>query len=357
MNKVDYRKETSDVVYFNASYINDTDIIRPANFDQTRGQNIVDKANDYYMSVIRFEVPHSVIAIFDFRQDEYFVTIDNGTNPPPVKLVYQSRGDIFVPNSKFQGIYYFQQFLDIINTGLLTAHNNLGLVTNPPMLVLDENDKFSLIVDENYTEDIIFNTALYRFFLGIDAFFTRVKNKEYRFIYKQIFNNIQPYPAPFVGNYFKMEQENKSQFNWSNITGIVIQSRTIPTTKEYIGLNNQNQTTETQVISDYIPMQTEFTSYDRSPWIYYSQGSERLVDLTSDSPIRSIDFQIGLVTRESNIIPLDVGPGEVVSVKFMFIKKSLKNNEYGNSYGEFHYDDKLKRVNATGLRHNLQYKK
>lgn len=330
--KVDYRKESSDIVYFSATVTNTSDSPKIIDFNQSRPQNILDKANDYYMTVLRFTVPHTTVAIFNFNQDDYYITIQEGATQKTVQLIYQDQGNPTADSSAtFQGIYYIQQFLDIINTALNTAHNNAPASPgNPPQMILNDDGSFSLIVDTQYTNQIIsMNQPLYAFFNGLDAnFVTFTGNVNYELRYGLRLDNIGTYLAPLVGNYYIMRQESQSQYAWSNIKYIAVTSNSIPCAKEYIGIPFGTKTDESQTITDYIPLQGSYSPYDRSDWYYNAGDAYRLIDLESDGPLRRIDFQFILINKDNFAFPLQLGPGESADLKFMFAKRSLFNNEY-----------------------------
>lgn len=352
---IDYRKENSDVVYFSASIKNEGDQAQVLDFKQSRPQTILTKANDYYLAVVRFSIPHKSIAIFNFRQNDYFVTINEAGVDKTTQLIYEDRGNPFANLSPtFQGIYYFQQFLDSINTALATSHAAAPASPgNPPQIIRDAaSGIFSLIVDTTYTSDIFFNYKLYEFFVGMTSnfiSFTAVKGVE--LIYRQVFDNVFTYPAPLVGSYFKMVQENKSDFIWSNIKYIVITTNSIPCKKEYLGATNLSLTSETQNVTDFIPIQDEYTSYDRSDWVYNAGSGYRLIDLDADTSLRKIDFKVYLVNRDNFFFPLSIAPGDTVDCKFMFIKRALFNNEY-NGLVDYKSNNKS---NISGIPHVQKY--
>jgi hypothetical protein len=342
---IDYRKEAQDIVYFDASIQNREDVARELNFSQNRGQSILEKANDYYLAVVRFSIPHDSIAIFNFQQDDYYVGIGTKTG---FQLQYVNRGNPFSNLSNtFQGIYSFQQFLDSINNALAAAHAAAPASPgNPPIMILEEDGRFSLNVDVQYTEEIFFNYRLYQFFLGLDATFLSFSATEgYSIQYGFIFNNTFTYQAPLIGTYYKMLQENKSQYLFSNIKYIVITTNSMPCSKEYLGIGNFNSSNEVQAVSDFIPIQEGYESYDRSPW-FYNVESPRLVDLESDGPLRKVDFRIFLVNRDNFFFPLSIAPGQTVDVKFAFYKKSLFNNEYDGLF------DYMEERRPTGISHS-----
>lgn len=316
----------SDVIYFNAAISNNKNVPIQARYIQNRSQNIVDRASDYYMAITRFDVPHDDIAIFNFNQDDYFVTIGNKTE----QLVYVDQGNPFTTlDARFQGIYTFQQFLDSINNAFTIAHNTAPASPgNPPRVVLEEDGRFSFQIDELYTESIFLNEKLRKFFISINGIFLSYTDPiGFEVLYGPVVDNLFPYEAPLVGNYYKMLQETKSQFEWSNIIGIVITTTSMPCIKEYVGnLTGIDSSTEVQAVTDFIPIQNAGESYDRSNWIYNSGSGYRLVQLQSDSALRNIDFVVQLVNRAGFLFPSSISPGSSASVKFMFIKKELENS-------------------------------
>jgi len=321
---------TADVIYYNASAVNLQPDNVVAEFDDTRAVNVLDKASDYYLAITRFNIQHSTIAIFDFDEDEFYVTIGGKEAQVP----YVPRGNPYSTLfPTFRGIYTFQQFLDCINSAFATAHAAAPASPgNPPRFVYEGDDRFSLLVDTLYTEDVFLSYYLFRFFISLDmAFvsFPSAGNANYRVEYGPVYENTFPYALPLVGNYYKMKQESSTLFNWSDIVGIVITSNAIPGQREFIALGNRTGSNEElSSITDFIPIQTQQQGYDRSDWVYNSGSGYRLVSLKSDQPLRTLDFRVNLINKNGVILPLTLAPGESCSVKFMFRIKSMENNEY-----------------------------
>lgn len=333
---IDYRKESDDVIYITATAINNTGVAKEIEYRQTRSDNILEKASDYYLSVIRFDIPHSTLAIFNFRDNPYYVTIEQAGVDKTVQLIYLDYGNL-TPNldSAFQGVYYINQFLEMINTAFTTAHNNPPASPgNPPRIVLNTDNTFSLIVDTLYipgTTDIFFNEPLYSFFQGLDSVFIGYNTanfKDRRLIYQRYFDNVFTYPAPLVGTYYNMRQESASQYLWTNLRTLILTTNEIPITKEYVSIGPNSSSIKNQAITDYIGTQEQDDTYRRMPYEYRAGSGYRLVDLKYDGPLNKIDFKVYAVDQFGFQFPLALAPGEAARVKFMFLKKSLENNEY-----------------------------
>jgi hypothetical protein len=69
--KKSYLEYQGDNIYYNMVIENDTLDYIPAQFFETRSEPILQKANDYHMSVIRFSIPTSSIPIFSFPMAIY----------------------------------------------------------------------------------------------------------------------------------------------------------------------------------------------------------------------------------------------------------------------------------------------
>lgn len=338
-SKFDYRKESTDIVYFTATKRNNSTMPEYINFAQNRSQDIVSKANDYYMAVISFDIPNSPMPIFEY-EDVYSVTITEAGVDYQVFLIYDDYGDpARLLNPNFRGIYYFQQFLDMLNKALITAYNASGATGEIPKMFLRPDGRFEIKQDLAFSGELYFSAETYRLFLGIESYFVSydgVNGKDEFLVNKDNGNNTITSGGV---TYSLNVQENKSQYLWPDIRYIAITSSKIPSTKEYFGLDTFNTNAQTQIIADFVPLYTESGGIDRTDWTYSSGAGYRLVDLTSDSSIREIDFNAIGLTRTGKQIPIFLAPRAAATVKFMFIKKSLVNNEYN---GLHHFSDSLK---------------
>lgn len=318
----------SGVVYYNAIDTNLSAISRVVNFKETLPRNVLDKGSDYYLAIDRFQIQHSGFAMFDYRNEDYIIQIGDKVAIVP----FVSRGNPYpIQFPDLQGIFAFEQFLEGLNTAFNNAHTALPASPgNPPVMVLEENGKFSIHVDTLYTEEIYLNNPTYRLFESLDARFVGYTGtNNYSIEYGKPSDEILPYTAPLTGNYYRMTQSGYSQGKWSDIKSIIISTKALPVKREFFTYTDRNeQNTEIAAISDFIPPETDGNLLDRSDWIYNAGSGYRLVDILSSAPLRTVDFQINFVNKTNKIIPLVLRPGETASIKFMFRKKSLESNAY-----------------------------
>ena len=69
-----------DHIYINSKLYNSTDKPIVCEYKETFSQSIVPKADDFYLTVVRFEIPNSV-PIFEFKDNYYNLTLSyNGSD-------------------------------------------------------------------------------------------------------------------------------------------------------------------------------------------------------------------------------------------------------------------------------------
>ncbi len=155
-----------DHIYINSKLYNSTNQPIVCEYKETFSQSIVPKADDFYLTVVRFEIPNSV-PIFEFKDNYYNLTLSyNGSD----YTQYLQMQNVDTPASN--SVYTFQQMVDIINTAFDSAHqalitDNPAAPDDPPYLTFDPvTDLFSLFIPQTYdgVVDTYFNYNLYAFF-------------------------------------------------------------------------------------------------------------------------------------------------------------------------------------------------
>ena len=337
-NRVDYRKASSDVIYYIATQRNETNQNQVIDFNETRPNSIVDRPNDYYMAVISFDIPNTSFSIFNYTSDTYYVTITVGGVDYTEEVLFIDRGDPGrTIDPTVRGVYYFQQMLDMTNNAILAAHTAAGLlgVENVPRLFLRSDGRFELRQQQGYSGDVYFNSDLYKYFIGMESDFfgyNRPDRKDRLILNKDNGNNTGIYGATGTppGATFNLNiQENKAQYLWPDIKALIITSTSIPVNKEFLGTGERTtQSVELAAVSDFFPVYQEQQGNDRTDWVYIAD-TPRLIDIESDIPLRTMDFRVlAYDADEKRFVPVSIAPGETVTVKFAFYKKSLYNNEY-----------------------------
>jgi hypothetical protein len=139
--------QNDDKKYYNISinYVDNPSGLTLATFRETRVQPIVDKADDYYLSIIRFTIPMSSIPIFIMESVETQVGVWNpNVTPFSVTLVDQATNNAYQsfiiydpdnlslpvptsydPTNAYYYVYSYQHMLTMINNALLRSFNAL----------------------------------------------------------------------------------------------------------------------------------------------------------------------------------------------------------------------------------------
>ena len=320
-------------VYINSTIYNDTDNNIAAEYDTTFTSSVVDDSGEFYLTIVRFDIPNT-LPIFEFQDNTYYVTLSYDGNDYTVPLLMNN---VDATPSKF--IYTFQQFIDSINTGLLTSFNTLKAAnpgappTEAPYIVFNHNeDYFSLYAQQLYdpvvagapTIDIFFNYDLYAFFynsfkvenLGINL----PNQKDYRFIINDEKNNVTASPA----NYYEIRQQITTLYNWFDFQQILFTTSSLPISSEFVSTKRSDGKSILQpILTDFIPELNK----DRSNFIY-NADPYRLVDMNGHGSITKFDYRILYIDKNGDVRPLTLPPKYSISVKFAFIRKEFIQNNF-----------------------------
>ena len=293
--------DSSDNIYYNAIVRNDTtNQFKEMTYYEERRESLLDKADDYYLSVIRLNIPTTSLPIFYFPlvNTEYSVTIVNTVGATSQQfLTYQPSGNQTSALSGFGAIAFYQQFLDMLNTALNAAHLAAGGVAGQqPFFELDRPTGLislyarvsvydSPIAQIGYagsggTFEIYCSNAVIQKLRQLDGYFfgfQQANGQDYRMYVKNNLTN----GTTFSGNaYYIMTQEFSSLYNWYDLRNIVLTTGTIPVEKENSSSVDGNGNNIT------LPILTDFSpridaNEPLSDIQYYPQGEYRLIDLNS----------------------------------------------------------------------------
>lgn len=310
-------KPRDDIAYINSYLYNDKDRPIPLEYSATFTSPVIYNANEYYMAITRFSIPNTQ-PIFEFTDNLYYVTIGTFTTA----LLLQSSDQIPISNK----VYTFQQFLDMINTALETSFTAYDqavgtAATNAPRMVFNQDaDSFSLLFDPEFeTEniDVFFNQELYSFFnnsFNVRRFGNQTNQRDIRFIIQDegLIRNGQ----------LELRQQINTLFDWFDFQSIVFTSNSLPITTERITTSGSNGSSiNLSIITDFIPE----LGKDRSNFVY-NADPYRLVDMSGHQNIEKIDFRVQYITKTGMLKPLLLEPGYSMSVKFVFIRKTVNQN-------------------------------
>lgn len=344
----DPRKASDDVVYVNIDVYNSnpTTAIPMELTPITRTQPLVNRASDYYCSVVRFEIPKVNIPYFEFptsapffADKQFYITFSDGTTDTTQQLAYVVSG-IASPSGS-QPIFFVNQFLKSVNDAFIAVNAQAiidgvaGVTANPPFIRQLANGKFEILVDQAATFQLWFNWNLYRFFNGIFGFYAGYNNPNLKdeMIY------YLPADTGLIGNtvtiggvtYLQATQEYPGFFLWESVAGIILATSTIPILSEFTQGNDTSGNNVTlKSLTDFIPSKDEGIP-NVTPYQFYS-NQPRLIDMKGSDPITKFDLKLFYRDTYNLIIPMTLAPFSSFSVKLMFVKKSLYDNEYGGNY-------------------------
>lgn len=383
--RVVFDHEYIDVYAINANSIDALPV--PVQFTQTRNLPFLYKPEDYYLSVVRFQIDTNSLPVFtcaiQFNQPDlalsiYSVTL-SWTNPvAPFQTFNQQTFLSWLPQdlaspvprppsltqNKFQddsgGYYYaynYSYVIQVINTTFTTCFNALnaqvvgaGLVlptANVPVLTWN-NDKNVAVLNADilgYNQtianhiDIFMNLPMYQLFNSLPAYiqpFPALLGKNYR-IDTDNFGNAQVTPFPFylpTYNAYQVFQEQTAVNVWSPVTSIVFTSNTLPINSTNVcnpsifvngtsTNNNGNNSDIAQVITDF---QAENNIYKNS-CLFFPMGENRYIDLMGTTPLYTIDINVFWKNKVGNLYPFRLSAGCCASIKIMFERKELITGE------------------------------
>lgn len=335
----------TDYVYYNAMLTNNKDSPIEARITEYRSEPIVINPKDYYLSVVRFNVPVSLIPIFIYPNNnnvpdntQYSVTLLDALGVyHRVFLIYTFLDTVLGPPT----IYTVQHFIDMINTALATAHTLMGVPkpATPPYITFNQETKLFALIGENgwitsTNLGIFMNSKLYFLFNYFETNFNGYNlpnGTDFKFIFKNNGNNsisasqiTPPNGSVAVNPGYILKQEQASLDKWASVRSIIFVSNTISVKPEYITaspelLQNTGDNFRS-MLTDFEPPLIDGNIL-QGYLQYYPQGPYRLIDLTTDTNLKNIDFQLFWQDNKQQIHKIYINPGDSITIKIMFVKK------------------------------------
>ncbi len=345
-----------------------------AEYSVTKTTPIIDYCSDYYCSVIRFTIPLNTIpilicpiipnqpypnltplifGIYNGLTYSLFVNYISESNhgPPAQNQLTQVITDYYY-------IYYYEQFINMVNITLNTLWINSGLqtifptVTQPYFVYNSGSGLISMIVPQcfvNITSPLItipvifMNEASIQFF---DTFplkfydYNQPSGRDYDFIFNYATQIVPPVLgvnpvletnayAPYNGtitsppSYYRFFQNYQTTFIWSSLRKLILSSTSIPIFGEFTPSSlNGSLNNSFPVLTDFVP-NIELPGQSRGIAYYNPKAQYRLIDLISTSPLQKIDIRIYWEDKLGNLYPLTISAGQQASIKLAFLRKSL----------------------------------
>lgn len=334
--------DSEDNIYYDVTIQNQTNINQLAVYNKTEKKMIVDNPNDYYLTVLKFDIPSTALPIFEFKPETYsFISSYNGfIETTFVQLVPQGDigGNLIYNYSAFIemiNITLRQHFIDLYNTtgGTLPV---LNPNTNPVPQLIYTNDRepiifrFPIAYIETSGIDVRMNYALFRFFQNFQNFFnsstgsTLSNTDDYTIrVYDTGNNYLNITTGPYTGEYYDMRQDCPTFYLWWEIKDILV-TTTLPINQEVIGtLDDKGDYKSLQILVDHTIEKRGTPGTERMDILYRPEPQYKLIDLMGTIPISNVGFQFKYRTKDLRLIDLPLYPGDNLYMKLLFVKKEL----------------------------------
>lgn len=349
-----------------------------ADYNVTKTLPILDKASNYYASVIRFDIPLNTIPIYimkiipmqsdpnltpfiigiSYLGANYSVYLEYIPNAPGFPAPVQDQPVQVITPYYFN--YSYGTLIDMFNIALskVWISSNLASINptvSPPFFYLDPiTQLINLVVGNIFVVAnppiIYINVSSIKYLDGFQfGFFgfNQPYGKDYFFVLNNNLSPTVPPPAlsPTVDKYYvnplllqptppiapvpywRYSQDFSSLALWSSLRKIIISTNTIPISNEYIptGNNSNNQSgvaASFPILTDFVP-QIESSGQSRSVAYYVPTSQYRLIDMISDMPLQKIDLKLYWEDIDGNLYPILISLYQQANVKLAFLRKSL----------------------------------
>lgn len=325
--------DTEDHIYYNVT-ITATEYTDDAVFNENRTTPILDKGDNYDLSVIRFNLPTQAIPIFIWRYNEWYLSIS-------YKTAVFTREIPFIPNQTVsptfpkyfkEAIWQYQDYVDCINlcykqlfADFITDPIYLTIPiadrpTKPPKMTYDSVNKLCSVyypLQYDITKPdpiyIYYNAAMFEIFNAFQNYGNEIDPLlSHYLIVKDNKNNIINVRGT---DYIRLTEEFNELFLWNDFEKFIFETDKIPVNNEYIA--GQKNITR-KVLTDFIP---SADINDQSNVQYYPQGPIRFYSMFSGIELKDIDIRVFWETKEGFVVPLYVDTGDRLTIKLYFKKK------------------------------------
>jgi len=362
-----------NVVMQNHKYLNNGILdgnMMIAEYDVTKTTPIIDKASDYYCSIIRFDVPLEGVPIYvipivpnqpnsnltqmiigvTYLGVDYPVNIiyspDNNYTPP-----IQDKPD-FQVITPYYYVYTFENLIKSINEALNQSIMNSGFtlpsnISNPYFYMND--GVISFIVPDQFCDitvnpnrPLIFMNSILETYLEAIRVrfigFNQPNGHDFEFLLDGIGLPTYNQACDVCGNsvassslipparssYWKITQEYNVLNYWTSLRKLILSTNTIPIANEFVPAQNNDSGINNSfpIITDFVPS-IDTPSQSRSVAYYTPTSQYRLVDMINDGPLFKINLKIYWEDKLGNIYPLNIPAGQQVNVKIAFLRKTL----------------------------------
>ena len=326
-SKTKEESNSEEYIYYNLRVSNPigSDVVIPTAYSSTRVDTILDRCNDYKLSVIRFQLPAN-FPLFIYPQDPslFQVKLTNGLNSVIQNLTYTQKYETYIE----RGIYYVNHYIEILNKALEQAHAALVILDNTitydaPFFVYDTNanTKIYIVVPVEYLDGNLNNVSLSLsptlFNFGFQEFPVADGNLILHndFLQLSVFDNkIDNKVTLNSKDFYKIYSEADTTSTLNKFSDIVILTDAIPVKPE--GLSSQLNEQQ-RILTDFIPISEQGLN---GSYYQYFANPYRFTNLVSNEPLRKIDIRIYITYQTGEIFQHRLLPNEYFTAKILFQK-------------------------------------
>ena len=385
----------ADHVYVNITTSNDSsaqtaEFNPPIVFNETRSIPIVDKADDYHLSCVRFCVPTSAIPIciapIDPQEDGSVLTWEvnltynsylcepttgdsfNGTivdgdlysvKVPyiPMDLTSTAPHNLGDSNSKYHYVYSMKHIEAMVNNALLSllyqANNaHPGAFTFLRVEWIASQSRWRLFLDPQFSN---MNAVLYRSYpsgvaipplvivnsamaQSVFANFPmkRLDYDHYVLLVEESTMGDNNAHAENTYKYIYIDQEYPNTQGINDLQSIVMtttmsvraEQMSRPPAFNVSGTGNNGNSESLQILSDFIPSTNIGLEATMGGYLeYIPAGEYRLCDFTSTSALKTIDIALWWSDRYGQLRPLNMPPNTCASIKLLLRRKDVNDSD------------------------------
>lgn len=341
INKVQTVIEGSDnKIYLNTDYTTLDNIDGdPAKFSKTFSIPLLENAEDYYMSIVRFnistrDIPMTIVRTTGGVTDtEWKLTLEKGGTKETYTVQWSGENDVYsTPSSWDEKNRYFwcYQIDTIINmyndafqnlhTQLKTIHSGIG--DNPIFMEFDTSVNGPIIhFPQLYVSQSV---NLFIGDIAIDQFTgfnSNIVNFPSEFeALKLNINTTNPNTIDSVDYYDQYEKVKLFVADIVSFKSLLFVSSTIQMNNEAISNSYQKETYK-PIITDFNPDLNILGSW-RKNLSFFQDGPYRLTELKGRGPMKRFGYNVFWRTKRGTDIPLLLYYRSYMNVKFAFFKKS-----------------------------------
>lgn len=345
----------------------------PITFQETRSNPYLNKAGDYYMSVLSFDIDTEALPVFicdplvgtyeNVNVTPYQVTISDNEGNYNTQLVIWEPQDksaaippLPIPSNYNDYPYYYaytyEWFINLVNNALATASSNSGFFNIPPFITLVNGLLTLTVSDGDYANtgiSIYFNRQLYYLFSSFSAIQIGNPsgfplNREFQLCIQtnptgnntsKIYTNITQVPPTTYTIGIQLQAEYSPFPFWNPVDSIVFTVQQLTTVPELIakpvsiGVDTSNTGTNADtyyILTDFATPLSSGTEYH--PNISYEPQAEfRLTELYGEEQLSSLNFTLLWKDKFGALHPLTLEAGGTAYIKILFRKKTFYKDE------------------------------